>query len=188
MTATLNTTIAREILYYKTLLDPRIFVVIDEISDEETYERILYNIPLGLDTQDVLLITSMLNFEYPPTDPLDIAECLGDGRFTVVLNPLTHKPEWESDATRYDEAREWIGGDNAFGYTPPERILVKAMTFDGNHIRHLKNPTEEMKLAAVRRTSSAIEHIENPSDAVRQAAATTAIVERAEVRAEFSSK
>lgn len=180
MIATLNTTIAREILFNSNLLDRRIFAVIDGISDDETHKRILYNLPFGLDTQDVLLIASMLNFAYPPRDLYDVAECLGDGKFTVIQNPLTHALEWESDATRYDAAVEWIQGDNAFGYTPPERILVTAMTFDGTHIRHVENPTEQIQLTAVRRTSSAIEYIKNPSDVVRLAAATKANAERSQ--------
>ncbi len=188
MPATPAMAIANNVPHKEDLLDPRIFAVLDEISDDETYKRILYNIPFGLDTQDVLLIASMLNFKYPPTNPQDVAECLGDGKFTVILNALTHELEWESDSTRYYAAVEWFEGDNAFGYTPPDRILVMAMTFDGTHIRHVENPTEEMKLAAVRRTSSAIEYIENPSDAVRQAAATTAIAERAQARSAFLSK
>lgn len=188
MTATPTMTIASDVLHEENSLDPRIFAVIDEINDDETYQRIVHNIPFGLDSQDVLLITSMLNIYYPPTDPHDVAECLGDGTFTVIVNPTTRQLEWESDSTRYDEVGEWTEGENAFGYRPPDCILVEALKFDGTYIRFIDSPTDEMKLTAVQRTSAAIQYIENPSDAVRQAAATRATTERAQARAAFSNK
>lgn len=188
MNATSTMTTARNVIHDENSLDPRIFAVIDGLSDDVTYQRIVYNIPYGLDAEDTLLIASMLNTYYPATDLHDVAGCLGDGTFTVILNTDTHKLEWESDSTRFCEATEWFEGDNAFGYRPPDRILVEALKFDGTYIQFIDNPTEEMKLAAVQRTSAAIEYIKNPSDAVRRAAATTATAERPRIRAAFASE
>jgi uncharacterized glyoxalase superfamily protein PhnB len=162
--------------------------VVDDINDDETYQRIVSSISFWLDQQDVLLLASMLNTYFPPADPYDVAECLDESVFTVIFNPLTQKLEWESDSTRYIAAGEWTDGDNAFGYRPPDRILLAALEFDGTHIQFIDSPTEEMKLAAVQRTSAAIKYIENPSDAVRRAAATTATFERPHVRAAFARK
>ena len=188
MTATPTMTIANKAIHKEEPLDPRVFAVINEINDDDTYQRIVYSIPYDLDQQDVLLIASMLNTYFPPTDPYDVAECPNDSAFTVILNPLTNRLEWESDSTRYIAAGEWTDGDNAFGYRPSDRILLAALEFDGTHIQFIDNPTEEMKLAAVQRTSAAIKYIENPSDAVRRGAATTATAERPGVRAAFARK
>lgn len=188
MTATSTMPIASNVVHEEESLDPRVFAVIDEINDDETYQRIVHNIPYGLDQQDVLLIASMLNMYFPPTDPHDVAECLGDGVFTVILNPATHQLEWESDSTRFCEAAEWTEGDNAFWYRPSDRILVTALQFDGTHIQFIDNPTEEMKLTAVQRTSAAIQYIKNPSDEVKRVAAATATAERPRVRAAFASE
>jgi hypothetical protein len=188
MTATSTMAIASNVIHEEESLDPRIFAVIDEISDDEAYQRIVSSISFWLDQQDVLLIASMLNTYFPPADPYDVAECLDESVFTVILNPLTNKLEWESDSTRYIAAGEWTDGDNAFGYRPPDRILLAALEFDGTHIQFIDSPTEEMKLAAVQRTSAAIKYIKNPSDAVRCAAAITATAERPHVRAAFARK
>jgi hypothetical protein len=181
-------TITSDLPHEENSLDPRVFAVIDGLSDDVTYQRIVYNIPYGLDAEDTLLIASMLNTYYPATDLHDVAGCLGDGTFTVIVNAGTHRLEWESDSTRFCEAAEWFEGDNAFGYRPPDRILVEALKFDGTYIQFIDNPTEEMKLTAVQRTSAAIGYIKNPSDAVRRAAATTATAERPRVRAAFASE
>lgn len=186
MTATSTIAIGSNVIHGKESLDPRVFSVIDEIENDETYQRIVSDLPYGLDDEDVLLIARLLNACYPPTDPCDVAECLGDGTFTVIVNPNTDKLEWESSSTRFAAVGEWTEGDNAFGYRPPDRILMEAMSFDGALIRHVENPTEEMKLAAVRRTSTAIRYIKNPSEAVRRAAAITATAERPRVRAAFA--
>lgn len=188
MNAIPTTTTAGNVIHEENSLDPRIFAVIDGLSDDLTYQRIVYNIPYGLDAEDTLLIASMLNTYYPAQDLHDVAACLGDGTFTVIVNADTHRLEWESDSTRFCEAAEWFEGDNAFGYRPPDRILVEALKFDGTYIQFIDNPTEEMKLTAVQRTSAAIGHIKNPSDAVRRAAATTATAERPRVRAAFASE
>ena len=188
MTAISTTKIASNVIHEENSLDPRIFVVIKDVSDDVTYQRIVRNIPYGLDPADTLLIASMLNNYYPPTFLYDVAGCLGDGTFTVIVNQDTHKLEWESDSTRWDQAGEWMEGDNAFGYRPPDRILLTALEFDGTHIQFIDNPTEGMKLAAVKRTSAAIEYIRNPSDAVRRAASIRAAAERPHVRAAFASK
>jgi hypothetical protein len=175
-------------IHEENSLDPRVFSVIDGISDDVTYQRVVYNIPYGLDPDDTLLIAGMLNIYYPPMDPHDIANCLGDGKFTVILNPITDELEWESSSTRFDEAMEWMEGSNAMEYTPPDRILLTALQFDGTYIQFIDCPTEEMKLTAVQRTSVAIVYIKNPSDAVRRAAAARATVERPQVRAAFTIK
>ena len=191
MTATSTMTIHRDVHHSANRLDPRIFSVIDKINDYETYRRIVENIQLSLDTRDVLLIASKLNLYYPPTDPRDVADCLGDGAFSVVLNQDTHRLEWESTSTRYAEAIQWVKGDNAFGYRPPDGVLITALWFDGTHIQFIDNPTEEMKLTAVTRTSAAIEYIKNPSNAVRREAANTAAYETDElslIRTAFSGK
>lgn len=188
MTAISTTKIASNVIHEENSLDPRIFFVIDDIRDDVTYQRIVHNIPYGLDLADMLLIASMLNDYYPPTVLHDVARCLGDGTFTVIVNHDTHKLEWESDSTRWDQAGEWKEGDNAFGYRPPDRRLLTALQFDGTHIQFIDNSTEEMKLAAVKRTSAAIEYIINPSDAVKRAASIKAAAERPYVRAGFVSK
>ena len=187
MIATLTTTIAHNIRQ-EDILDPRVFAVIEKISDCEILYRITENMACGLDTEDDLLISGWLNIHYPPADQYDVAQCLGHGVFTVILNSTTNRLEWESDAARHDAALKWMSGNKAFGFTPPERILVKALTFDGTYIRYVENPTEEMMLTAVRRTSSAIEYIQYPSDAVMQAAATRDIEERAQASAALSRK
>ena len=169
-------------------LDPRIFVVINNLHDDVVYQHIVHNIPYGLDRADMLLIASMLNDYYPPTVLHDVAGCLGDGTFTVIVNQDTHKLEWEANSTRWDQAGEWKEGDKAFGYRPPDRILLNALQFDGTHFQFIDNSTEEMNLAAVKRTSAAIEYIKNPSDAVRRAASIKAAAERHHVRAAFVSK
>lgn len=169
-------------------LDHRVLVVIEEIDDDETYQRIVHNISCGLDMEDVLLIASMMNRFFPPTNRFDVAECHGDDKFTVIVNSDTHKLEWEADSTRFHEAGEWFEGDNAFGYRPPDRILVTALQFDGTYIRFIDSPTEGMKMAAVERSSAAIEYIKNPSDAVRQLAAARATTERAQDRAALARK
>lgn len=188
MTVSTMMAIASNVTHEDESLDPRVLTVIDAIPSPKTYERIVRYISFGLDQEDVLLIASMLNGNFPPTDPHDFAECLGDEIFTVIFNPLTQKLEWESNSTRYIAAGEWTDGDNAFGYRPPDRVLLAALEFDGNHIRFIDSPTEEMKLAAVARTSAAIEYIKNPSEEVRRVAAKTAAEEGPSVSAEFSSK
>lgn len=174
-----------KVIHPDDLLDPRIFAVIDGISDDVTYHRIVYNVPYGLDAEDTLLVASLLNRYYPPTDTQDIAYCLGDGAFTVIINDKGVL-EWEGSSTRYDEALEWIDGPNAFEYTPADRVLITALQVDGTYIQHISCPTEEMMLTAVQRTSIAIVHIKNPSDAIRRAAAAQAAVERPRVRVEFT--
>lgn len=188
MTASTMMAIASNVVHEEESLDPRVLTLIDAIPSHKTYERIVRHISSGLDQEDVLLIASMLNGNFPPTDLHDFAECLGDEVFTVIFNPLTQKLEWESNSTRYIEAGEWAEGDNAFGYRPPDRILLVALEFDGTHIQFIDSPTEEMKLAAVARTSAAIAYINNPSEEVRRVAAKTAAAEAPSVSAEFLSK
>lgn len=191
MTATPTVTTMNSVISNRNLLDPRIFSVIDEIDDFETYQRIVNNIPSTLEARDVLLIARKLNLHYPPTDVHDVADCLSNGAFSVVWNSITHRFEWESTSTRHAEALEWVEGKNAFGYRPPDRILVEALRFDGTHIQFIENPTEEMKLTAVARTSAAIRYIRNPGDAVMREAADTACYENEErsiIRAAFSKK
>lgn len=190
MTATPTVTTTSSVISNRNLLDPRIFSVIDEIDDFETYQRIVNNITSTLEARDVLLIASKLNLHYPPTDVYDVADCLSDGAFSVVWNSITHRFEWESTSTRQAEALEWVEGKNAFGYRPPDRILVEALRFDGTHIQFIENPTEEMKLTAVARTSAAIRYIRSPSDAVMREAADRAsdeTDERSDIRAAFAS-
>jgi heme oxygenase len=68
MNATSTITIASNIIHEEESLDPRIFAVIDEISDDEAYQRIVSSISFWLDQQDVLLLASMLNTYFPPAD------------------------------------------------------------------------------------------------------------------------
>lgn len=182
MTATSTMTIASNVPHEESSLDPRIAEVIEMIEDDETFVRIVREIPCGLDTEDVLQIARLMNACFPPTDPNDIAACHGDGAFTVILNPTTNQLEWEAESTRFSEAAEWFEGDNAFGYRPPDRILLEALKFDGTYIEFIDSPTEEMKLTAVQRTSAAIRYIKNPSEAVRRAAAARATAERPRAR------
>lgn len=191
MTASQTMTLANSVFSNRNLLDPRIFSVIDEIDDFETYQRIVNNIPSSLEARDVLLIASKLNLHYPPTDVHDVADCLLDGAFSVIWNSITDRFEWESTSTRHAEALKWVKGDNAFGYRPPDGVLVEALRFDGTHIQFIDSPTEEMKLTAVARTSAAIKYIRNPSDAVMCEAADRASYEtdeRSRIRVAFASK
>lgn len=191
MTASQTMTIANSVFSDANLLDPRIFSVIDEIDDFETYQRIVNNIPSSLEARDVLLIASKLNLHYPPTDVHDVADCLLDGAFSVIWNSITDRFEWESTSTRHAEALKWVKGDNAFGYRPLDGVLIEALRFDGTHIQFIDSPTEEMKLTAVARTSAAIKYIRNPSDAVMREAADRASYEtdeRSRIRAAFASK
>lgn len=99
MTATSPMTIASNVIHELKSLAPCVLAVIYEIEDDETYQRIVHNIPYGLGQQDILLIASMLNTFFPPTNQLYVAQRLGDGMFTVIVNPDTLELEWESDST-----------------------------------------------------------------------------------------
>ena len=47
---------------------------------------------------------------------------------------------------------------------------LEKVRLDGREIKSLKNPSEEIQLAAVRQNGRAIQYLENPSEAVQIAA------------------
>lgn len=75
--------------------------------------------------------------------------------------------------TSDDELIKFINENNHFFKlidNPSEKVKLAALKINGYHIQYIQNPTEEMKIAAVCQFGFSISYIKDPSEEVQLAA------------------